>query len=400
MKKLTLTLLVFTVCIAASQTLVFKSGFEPNTQGLPPTDHKDITGVDNSTGYSWTQDLEDHPKIGDFFFDYTGGDYKGRFGKIIDEPGNESNKILQFWCNTPNASNGNARVQNNLYGNKNLKEFYQKIRMYVHPDLEELKKPIAGWTFFTIAEFWNNANWVGEDFPFRVSLNFYKRTGVKKPFGFYAHAQTDLRTKWREEWQAFDEWEIPFGKWLTCELYIKEGDSNNGRFYFAVTPEDGKKEVIFDITDLTHHPDDPAPNGFGHWNPMKLYTSKKRVEEVLQYGKVLQLYWDDWELWEGGMPETVEENGSAPPEEYSLKQNYPNPFNPSTTIEFSLPEASAVDLSVYDITGRKIETLINGYRESGTYQVNWSGLTQPAGIYLCTLKAGDFVHTRKLIFAK
>ena len=62
------------------------------------------------------------------------------------------------------------------------------------------------------------------------------------------------------------------------------------------------------------------------------------------------------------------------PAEYNLAQNYPNPFNPSTTINFSLPEASHVRLAVYNALGQEVSTLINGFMEAGIHKVNFNAI--------------------------
>ena len=84
---------------------------------------------------------------------------------------------------------------------------------------------------------------------------------------------------------------------------------------------------------------------------------------------------------------------AAVPQRYGLSDNYPNPFNPSTTIHFELPEAAHVSLTVYDVEGRAVKTLVNAYRAAGSYTLTWNGLddagnTLSTGIYLGRLQAG------------
>ncbi len=90
--------------------------------------------------------------------------------------------------------------------------------------------------------------------------------------------------------------------------------------------------------------------------------------------------------------------------DYKLEQNYPNPFNPSTTIRWSIKEPGNVKLEIYDITGREVATLIDGFRDAGSYktQLNTNSLNTPlaSGVYLYRLEAGEFVSTKKLIFLK
>jgi len=88
------------------------------------------------------------------------------------------------------------------------------------------------------------------------------------------------------------------------------------------------------------------------------------------------------------------------PESFTLQQNYPNPFNPATTISYQLPEAAVVNLSVFDLLGRKVSVLVNRNQPSGNYTVNFDASGLSSGIYIYRLQAGDFLQTRKMILMK
>lgn len=85
---------------------------------------------------------------------------------------------------------------------------------------------------------------------------------------------------------------------------------------------------------------------------------------------------------------------------YVLEQNYPNPFNPSTSIKYSLPQAGNVKLSVYDGTGREIETLINKWQTAGNYTIKFNASRFSSGIYFYRLSTNGFSYTKKLILLK
>ena len=94
-------------------------------------------------------------------------------------------------------------------------------------------------------------------------------------------------------------------------------------------------------------------------------------------------------------------------EGYSLEQNYPNPFNPSTTISFKIPDVSSlnstethVTLKVFDILGKEIVTLVDGYKSHGEYKINFDASFLPSSTYFCRLQAGSFKETKKLILLK
>jgi hypothetical protein len=93
-------------------------------------------------------------------------------------------------------------------------------------------------------------------------------------------------------------------------------------------------------------------------------------------------------------------NMNEPPTEYMLQQNYPNPFNPTTTISFSLPEATNVILEIYNSSGQKIETLMNTKLHAGNHSVKWNAGRISSGIYFCRLKTNTFQDIKKMILAK
>ena len=99
-------------------------------------------------------------------------------------------------------------------------------------------------------------------------------------------------------------------------------------------------------------------------------------------------------------PSHIKEINSEVPNAYSLFQNYPNPLNPSTKIEYSIPEHSLVQLSVYDVLGNEVFEIINEEQVAGTYRVDLNGAELPSGVYFYKLQAGSFVETKKMILLK
>lgn len=98
-----------------------------------------------------------------------------------------------------------------------------------------------------------------------------------------------------------------------------------------------------------------------------------------------------WSVWRRSFYDITKMNdiGSSPIG-YSLYQNYPNPFNPSTTIKFDLPKSSNVKLSVYDITGKEIETLVNETLNAGSYETKWDGSKYASGVYFICLSSNIY----------
>ena len=91
---------------------------------------------------------------------------------------------------------------------------------------------------------------------------------------------------------------------------------------------------------------------------------------------------------------------SGSPNDYSLSQNYPNPFNPSTSIEYSIPEASFVQLKVYDVLGNEVATLVDEEHSAGTYRADFNGEGFSSGLYIAKLQAGNYTKSIKMTLMK
>jgi len=93
------------------------------------------------------------------------------------------------------------------------------------------------------------------------------------------------------------------------------------------------------------------------------------------------------------------------PDDFILYQNYPNPFNPSTKIKFTIPsnvkgQLSNVSLKVYDVLGNEVATLVNEYKPTGSYEIEFDARGLTSGIYFYKLQAGAFSETKKMILLR
>ena len=289
------------------EELVFQTGFEGTTQVIPYEDENDdIIGYERGLPKSSWDELKTNGGINLVFINYTGGDSTHRTARIIPEPGNSKNKVLRFqvldsWGASERQTK--ARVQVEFHKiTPGYKEFYQSMRVFLHEDFNALRSYPKRISWLTLSEFWNNEWWFADEkYGFRVTLGVGKPTGETSDLIFILNAE-DAGMK--EVWNGDNyDVKVPIGKWFTLDYYFKEGDNNTGRFYMTITPENGKKQVVFDIHNFTHFTKDPAPDGVTGYNPMKLYTSKEVVSFMKEQGKSLQIYWDDFKLWKNKRPE-------------------------------------------------------------------------------------------------
>ncbi|MCU7526374.1 MAG: T9SS type A sorting domain-containing protein, partial [Ignavibacteria bacterium] len=165
------------------------------------------------------------------------------------------------------------------------------------------------------------------------------------------------------------------------ELYIN-GSLDNFSFFSGTL-----LKTSYGLTIGQMLPDNNFYNYQGVLDDIRLYNYALPISEIQK------LY---------TIPVSVEEEKGIIPKEYSLMQNYPNPFNPETVIEFHLPASGQVNLSLFDMLGRRIAVLMDEYRPAGVYKYRFSAgayhLT--SGVYFYSLQASGFTETRKMVILK
>jgi hypothetical protein len=130
----------------------------------------------------------------------------------------------------------------------------------------------------------------------------------------------------------------------------------------------------------------PGASATGSWPVSQLKPSGALIRGKIREGN-------------GTLTTRVLSHANAPVE-FALYQNYPNPFNPGTSFEFRVPSSGLVTLSVYDLLGREIATLVNEVRAPGAYTERWDASSLSSGVYFYKLEAGNFTQTRKLLLLK
>lgn len=144
------------------------------------------------------------------------------------------------------------------------------------------------------------------------------------------------------------------------------------------------------------------------------------IEKTKSAGGLGVFYWEpesyNWQSYQLGAWDPTSKEPTAAMDAFlgipatSVKKNeiisgysiivYPNPFNSNTKIEYTLPEPSGVSITIYDILGREVNRLVNGFKKAGNYSITWSAGKVPSGVYLCRMSSGNFLETRKIILLK
>lgn len=342
---LLLACMVASAQAATAPVLVFKSGFQGDTRVVAQLDgsgresatREVIVGSDDPTGKStvpsdWQKDLlRNSPYFSEAFINYEQGRAAQRRAEIVDDPaGAPGNRVMRYRISdkhiTMPSGEIKLRIQHEL-NNRNApppggypREYYQSVRLYFSPAfkvLEDAPTDKVGW--MVMHEFWNDPHtWAApngdgtfrKSQPARSGVEIVKRNG-KLRFGAKGRDPVmEVPAPGNNSWEVINEdFAIPLGQWMTMDLYVKEGGSagtpNPGRFYMAVTV-DGRKTVIVDKTGTTTS-EEPGyvPDGQTSFTLMKFYSEGKVMDWFKRKGKVIELYWDDIEVWMNRTPESV-----------------------------------------------------------------------------------------------
>lgn len=170
-----------------------------------------------------------------------------------------------------------------------------------------------------------------------------------------------------------------FADTTTYDFHLKSTYSGGGRWNGSSWVTDSVHSPCIDAGYSTSgYASEPEPNGnqvnMGRW-ANTIYASKSI---------------------RGYKPVAAEQTPSA----FSLGQNVPNPFNPATTITYTVASEGLVTLKVYSANGQLVETLVDGVKNPGSYNVTWKPANLASGVYFCRLQAGDFAQTKRMLFMK
>jgi len=193
---------------------------------------------------------------------------------------------------------------------------------------------------------------------------------------------------------------IADGNWHHIAITVKRNDPLGLVFYV-----DGNIVTILNPTNHQGSLDNKAPLLIGGNLFDPDYHFKGIIDEVEIFKRVLtqQEIQSIWAAGSYGKCKTGITNigeFNVIPSEFKLLQCYPNPFNPSTNIEFYLPKAEFVKLSIFDILGREIAVLVDENVQAGKHRVTFDASNLPAGVYFYRIQAGKFQETRKFILLK
>ncbi len=212
----------------------------------------------------------------------------------------------------------------------------------------------------------------------------------------------------------------PAGGSIYFDVFVENADSNPLDFdaWLAISYESGLPNTVVSRS-FTNYQPDWTINRPNMWYPIPLTYAAGNYTFFGKVGEHPNIVWDEssfpfeksgqgdhigfvpFEVDGAPNPfEGVLDCDAEAPSEYALNGCYPNPFNPATTISFELRDAGSVKLTVFDIAGREVASLVNGYLEAGPQNVTFDAHHLPSGVYFARIDAGEFTAVEKMVLMK
>lgn len=138
----------------------------------------------------------------------------------------------------------------------------------------------------------------------------------------------------------------------------------------------------------------------GYWYDNVLGINQFGVRSITKKANPFKGWIKDVKVYEYPFTVNTENYRQSTPRNYYLSQNYPNPFNPSTKIKYTIPKTSLVTLTIYDLLGKEIETLVKEEKSPGYYETTFNGSNLSSGVYFYRISAGEYIQTKKFILLK
>ena len=214
------------------------------------------------------------------------------------------------------------------------------------------------------------------------------------------------------------------GRWI---IPVVESDPGNTmyefldglRYTYYCSDENGCDSTYWNSLDTNDAIPNPNPYTFSNdtltidlffGNTWQHPISFECDGNVVTTGDTTVTWWSSW--WRVGYDisecegqELALTNATKYPDTFKLSQNYPNPFNPVTSLRYDLPNDGLVNITIYDMMGRIVKTLVNSSQTAGFKSVQWNATNDrdepvSAGLYLYTIQAGEFRQTKKMVLLK
>jgi len=262
------------------------------------------------------------------------------------------------------------------------------------------------------------SDWANGRFPFLLHFNAAINNEVQEIFAYNIHAKAFAEpSDYSQRINASTQLKNYLDTFRAEDNVLLLGDFNDEILQSTVEGEESPYKNFDDdveYTIITKNLEEKGVTSYSRFSMIdhivftselsdEYFTGTERIENPFYIGSFLSETSDHFPVWvrfQFGMQVSNEQEPNDGVTEIQLDQNYPNPFNPSTTISYKLTENSNVVLSVYDLMGRKVATLVNGKQTAGEKSISFDASKLASGVYIYRLNVGNQLFTKKMILLK
>jgi PKD repeat protein len=214
-------------------------------------------------------------------------------------------------------------------------------------------------------------------------------------------------TSQSDNFNDFTKFTITDNNGSVSNLYLGNASQISGSYELPPVPPTG----IFDV----RYGSDKFVELYGQSNDVKLnsaaYPIKIKAENLNKHkfrikdkvnGSIVNIAIEDESEIEitSGLDNLLLIDENLLPDSYALSQNYPNPFNPTTKIKYQLPVDGNVKIIIFDMLGKEVQTLVNGFEKAGSYELTFNGINLASGIYFYKMQSENFSELKRMILIK
>lgn len=358
--------------------------------------------IDPFTGPSW------YTLVGGSNIEWTfNSSYSGNIDMVINARADGENIGFDFILNGTNfvdAARGWGQFvfwtgpddPTTPWTGRSTTEFYETT--YLNADIIELNNGgspfavVSGENTLKIQYSWNSASYAQVDFYEAGTSNLVASL-------IPADAVNNGATPAGEgTWVPLGFNSVDLGSNGTVEFNVNLTDAGTykARLFYQNPGASQSGSILLDGTEATTFTFDSDPDSIGLNSITALFDASAGAHTLTVSGSSVKL---DWLQLIRQYYTSVRDVGSIP-NGYELSQNYPNPFNPTTNINFSIAKASNVNLTIYNILGQRVTTLLDTYMNAGSYIVDFDASNLASGVYFYRIEAGDFKLSKKMMLLK
>lgn len=278
----------------------------------PPTgetyfegDMQNVTVTKSGSGYKLNGWSDLYAQVNNIYLNNLATSDSYAYQQMVPDPAGSGRTVMMgriLDSDPSQPATSRAQMTVSYKSTTNLPVYHTSHRMYIHPDLKYIEQypGVADW--FSLVEIWTkrDPNMDGDSAgSARWGLSLHKSSAVGSPLFWHLYGEyMQPSSKRFQDFWAYDNktFAVPFGQWITLDIYLKRGTDSAGQFKITVTPDGGTTTTVFDVNGTTEYPN-RSDLYLDSWQPFKLYIGDTWMDWMRGNGKYMAIYYNDYKWY-------------------------------------------------------------------------------------------------------